>query len=161
MTERWDGFQWQKRTSGVTDPALLNQTKKMRRVQLSNVPLYLGLTEESVGKVVSDYLVRNYLNDAGNQHPVLGVELNRKERLAIIELSSVEEANRFSKIKDINILNVTCKVTRLGESMYGTTTNMATILQNANVEYCNGRPWRKLRQRLSRLSICCRLQMEN
>lgn len=136
MTERWDGFQWQKRTSGVTDPAMLNQTKKMRRVQLSNVPLYLGLSDESVMKVVNDYLLRNYLNDANNQHPVLSCEINRKERIAIVELSSVEEANRFSKIKDINILNVTCKVTRLGESMYGTTTNMATILQNANVAFC-------------------------
>lgn len=135
MTERWDGFQWQKRTSGVTDPAVLNQTKKMRRVQLSNVPLYLGLNEESVMKVVTDYLIRNYLNDAANQHPILACEISRKERIAIIELSSVEEANRFSKIKDITILNVTCKVTRLGESMYGTTTNMATILQNANVDF--------------------------
>ena len=42
LTERWDGFQWQKRTSGVTDPALLNQTKKMRRVQLSNVWAVFG-----------------------------------------------------------------------------------------------------------------------
>lgn len=161
MTERWDGFQWQKRTSGVTDPAMLNQTKKMRRVQLSNVPLYLGLTEESVCKVVSDYLVRNYLNDANNQHPVLCCELIRKERIAILELSSVEEANRFSKIKDINILNVTCKVTRLGESMYGTTTSMATILQNANVVSFYCRQWPKLKQRLSKHSICYQHQTES
>ena len=116
---------------------MLNQTKKMRRVQISNVPLYLGLTEDSVMKVVSDYLTRNYLSDANNQHPILSCEISRKERIAILELSSVEEANRFSKIKDINVLNVTCKVTRLGESMYGTTTNMATILQNANVNKFN------------------------
>lgn len=146
MTERWDGFQWQKRGSGTNDPATMNQTKKMRRVQLSNLPLYLGLTEESVAKVITEYLLNNYLNDANNQNPITSCEVNRKDRTCIVELSSVEEANRFSKIKDINILNVTCKVTRLGESMYGTTTNMATILQNANVGSFHLRPWPKLRQ---------------
>lgn len=111
----------------------MNQTKKMRRIQLSNLPLYLGLNEESIIKVVSDYLIRSYLADPGNQSPIVSCEINRKDRTCVVELSSVDEANRFSKVKDITILNVTCKVTRLGESMYGTTTSMATILQNANV----------------------------
>lgn len=154
MSERWDGFQWQKRGNSANDPAAMNQTKKMRRVQLSNLPLYLGLNEDSVSKVVSDYLLQNYLNDSNNQHPVVGCEINRKERTCVIELSSVEEANRFSKIKDITILNVTCKVTRLGESMYGTTTNMATILQNANVDLDDFRQWPKLKQQPSRLLTC-------
>lgn len=151
MSERWDGFQWQKRGSGANDPATMNQTKKMRRVQLSNLPLYLGLNEESVGKVVSDYLLNNYLNDANNPNPIVSCEINRKDRTCVVELSSVEEANRFSKIKDITILNVTCKVTRLGESMYGTTTNMATILQNANVVLFHIRPWPRLRRPPSKL----------
>lgn len=150
MNERWDGFQWQKRGAGANDPASMTQTKKMRRVQLSNLPLYLGLNEDSVAKVVSDYLINNYLNDANNPHPIVSCEINRKERTGIVELSTVEEANRFSKIKDITILNVTCKVTRLGESMYGTTTNMATILQNANVGFFYFRRWPRLRRQPSR-----------
>lgn len=100
----------------------------MRRIQLSNIPVYLGLTEESITKVVSDYLIRSYLADPGNQSPIVACELNKKDRTCVVELSSVDEANRFSKVKDITILNVTCKITRLGESMYGTTTSMATIL---------------------------------
>ncbi len=107
----------------------------MRRIQLSNLPLYLGLTEESIIKVVSDYLIRTYLADPNNQNPILSCEINRKDRTCVLELSSVDEANRFSKVKDITILNSNCKITRLGESMYGTTTSMATILQNANVIY--------------------------
>ena len=114
------------------DPAMMNQTKKQRRVQLSNLPLYLNIDEESIKKVVSDYLIRNYLADPNNSTPILTCEINKKDKTCVLELSSVEEANRFSKIKDIMILNVTCKVTKLGESMYGSTTNMATILQNAN-----------------------------
>ena len=155
MAERWDGFQWQKRGNSANDPATMTQTKKMRRVQLSNLPLYLGLIEDSIIKVVTDYLLRNYLNDANNQNPIVGCELNRKERTCVVELSSVEEANRFSKIKDITILNVTCKVTRLGESMYGTTTNMATILQNANVGYYDIRLWLKLKQQHFKQSTFC------
>lgn len=140
---------------------MMTQTKKMRRVQLSNIPLYLGLNEESIIKVVTDYLIRNYLNDTNNQNPILVCEINRKERTCALELSSVEEANRFSKIKDINILNVTCKVTRLGESMYGTTTNMATILQNANVALFNIRQWQRLKPLHFKQSICCQLLMAN
>lgn len=155
MSERWDGFQWQKRGIGANDPATMTQTKKMRRVQLSNLPLYLGLIEDSVIKVVTEYLLKNYLNDAGNQNPIVSCEINRKERTCVVELSTVEEANRFSKIKDITILNVTCKVTRLGESMYGTTTNMATILQNANVDLVHVRLWPRLKPPPSRLSIYC------
>ena len=132
--EVWDGFQWVKKgnTLGAMDPAVMNQTKKMRRVQLSNLPLYLNIDEESIKKVVSDYLIRNYLADPNNSSPILTCEINKKDKTCVLELSSVEEANRFSKIKDITILNVTCKVTKLGESMYGSTLNMAAILQNAN-----------------------------
>ena len=111
---------------------MMNQTKKMRRIQLSNLPLYLGLNEESIIKVATDYMVLNYLNDPENQNPILLCEINRKDRTCVLELSSVEEANRLSKIRDIAILGVNCKVTRLGESMYGTTVNMATILTNSH-----------------------------
>ena len=111
---------------------MMNQTKKQRRVQLSNLPLYLNIDEESIKKVVSDYLIRNYLADPNNRSPILACEINKKDKTCVLELSSVEEANRFSKIKDITILNVTCKVTKLGESMYGSTTNMATTLQHAH-----------------------------
>ena len=114
----------------------MTQTKKMRRVQISNLPLYLGIKEDDIIKVVSDFLIRNYLNDPNNTNPVIQCELNRKDKSCVLELSSVEEANRFSKLKDISILNITCKITRLGESMYGTTTNLALILQNANVSPC-------------------------
>lgn len=105
----------------------------MRRIQLSNLPLYLGINEEQITKVVTDFLMENYLNDPDNLNPVLSVEINRKDRTCVIELSSVEEANRMSKIKDIVILGINCKITKLGESMYGPTSNLATILTNSHV----------------------------
>jgi hypothetical protein len=133
----WDGFQWIKKGSATaaSDPTTLSQTKRMRRVQISNLPLYLGLQEDSISKVVNDFLVKNYLADPGNPSPVIACEINKKDRSAIVELSSVEEANRFTKLPDMQILNVLCKITRLGESMYGTTTSTASILQQANVGF--------------------------
>lgn len=134
--EFWDGFQWIKKPSSLApmDPAMLSQTKKMRRVQISNLPLYLGLDQGMVQEVLSNYLVTNYLADTDNSSPILCCELNPRDKSCVIELSSVEEANRLSKLSEINILNTVCKVTRLGESMYGTTVNMASLLQNAHVD---------------------------
>lgn len=155
--KRWDGFQWVQRGSQMTqDPTTMNQTRRLRRVQISNLPLYLGLTEDQLVKVVTDYLLANYLADTGNSAPVLACEINRKERSCVVELSSVEEANRFSKVPEISILNMNCKVTRLGESMYGTTTNTAAILQAAHVSFrdlnCSKLP--RLKPRPTRPSAC-------
>lgn len=54
----------------------MQQTQRMRKVQLSNLPLYLGLTDQDVHCLVEKYLVDNYLNDKGNMKPVLKVELD-------------------------------------------------------------------------------------
>ena len=46
----WDGFQWVAKGAGstVNDPTQQIQTKKMRRVVISNLPIYLGLKEKDV-----------------------------------------------------------------------------------------------------------------
>jgi hypothetical protein len=97
----WDGFQWVARTNSVPniDPNILNQTRKMRRVQISNLPLYMGLTEKDIMQIVSKFLVDNYLNDDGNTKPVLSSTLNHQGNFAVMEISSVEEANRLIKIE--------------------------------------------------------------
>lgn len=151
----WDGFQWVQKgnTVAALDPTHMAQTKKMRRVQISNLPLYLNLREEDVLRVVNDFLIRNYLNDEGNQTPVMQCELNHANKTAVVELSSVEEASRLAKIEHMSILEVKCKITRLGESMYGVTTNLATLLNNANVNHYLMRPKLMLKQLLIRLLI--------
>lgn len=116
------------------DTTQLAHTKKMRKVQISNLPVYMGLREKDIKSVVSDFLLANYLTDEGNTEPILECELNEQDKTAVVECSSVEEATRFSKINYMNMLGVKCKVTRVGESMYGATTNLATLLNDADVK---------------------------
>lgn len=105
----------------------------MRKVQITNLPVYMGLREKDIKSVVSDFLLANYLTDEGNKEPILECELDEQNKTAVVECSSVEEATRFAKVNYMNILGVKCKVTRVGESMYGATTNLATILNDADV----------------------------
>lgn len=65
---------------------------------------------------------RNYLNDVGNAKPILHCHLNEKDRTCTLELSSVEESNRMLKLEEIKLLDESCKVLRLGESLYGNPT---------------------------------------
>ena len=98
----WDGFQWVTKTSatGVTaDPSLLTQTKKMRRLLISNLPLQLGLGEKEIGEFVTKFIIENYLNDDGNFQPVKEVIVDTVKNSATIELSSVEEAGRLAKVE--------------------------------------------------------------
>ena len=78
----------------------------MRRVQISNLPLYMGLTEKDVMQIVSKFLIDNYLNDDGNMKPVLSTTLNHQGNFAVMEISSVEEANRLIKIESIILLKI-------------------------------------------------------
>jgi hypothetical protein len=43
-------------------------------------------------------MVNNFLNDAGNSKPLLSAVLSEKDQSAVLELSSVEEANRLLKV---------------------------------------------------------------
>lgn len=113
------------------DPNILNQTRKMRRIQISNIPLYMGLSEKDVQDIVTKFLIDNYLNDKDNKCPVVSCQLNTQGNYAVLEISSVEETNRLIKIDSIKIFNHICKITRLGETMYGQTTNLATLVNNA------------------------------
>jgi len=98
----------------------------MRRVVISNLPIYLGLKEKDVRQLITDFIKKNYLNDPGNVEPVLVCELNGNARTATIELSTVEEASRLSKVNFITILSVKCKVTKVAESMFGPTSSLGT-----------------------------------
>lgn len=105
----------------------------MRRVQIANLPIFLGLRQDDVKAVVSNFILTQYLTDEGNNEPVIECELNSRARTAVVELSSVEEATRFSKVNFISILGVRCRITRVGETMYGETTNAGRHMARANV----------------------------
>ena len=131
----WDGFQWVTRVSTMktVDPNMLSKTKKVRRVQLANVPLHLGLTKDEVKKLATDFIIAHFLNDTGNNIPIHTIELNTQKNTVILELSSVEESNRIQKIDSMTILGVPCKVIRCTETIYGPEASMVAKVQNAQV----------------------------
>lgn len=95
----------------------MSLTSRMRRIQICNIPT--GLTNRDLYAELSRFMNRNYLNDVGNAKPILYCHLNEKDRTCTLELSSVEEANRMLKLEDIKLLDESCKVLRLGDSLYG------------------------------------------
>ena len=116
--------------TGLDSNAIVH-AKKMRRVLISNLPIYLGLRQADIKAVVSSFLISKCLVDKGNNDPVIECELNQIARTAIVELTSIREADLFSKVHFISILSVRCKVERVGESMYGESVEPGRMMVNA------------------------------
>jgi polo-like kinase 1 len=66
---------------------------------LCNIPT--GISERELVTEISKLMVNNFLNDPGNSKPLIFALLNEKDQAAILELSSVEEANRLLKVNSI------------------------------------------------------------
>lgn len=56
---------------------------------------------------------KNYLADPKNEWPIKECKIFKESGNARIELSSVDEANRFKLISKIPILDRECKITRI------------------------------------------------
>ncbi|CAK75433.1 unnamed protein product (macronuclear) [Paramecium tetraurelia] len=131
----WNGFTWVPKTNlhdKVRDDKekVMSLTSGMRRIQICNIPT--GLTNRDLYAELSRFMNRNYLNDVGNAKPILYCHLNEKDRTCTIELSSVEEANRMLKLEDIKLLDESCKIFRLGDSLYGQSVNSSQLVQQAH-----------------------------
>ena len=112
----FDGYQWGKlyfiiisfylmiivvvKTNSVKniDPNLMILTKKMRRIQITNIPYFIGLEEQDIRMAITSYMKEFCLNDIQNNNPILEIEINKQINSAILEMSSVEETNRLVKI---------------------------------------------------------------
>lgn len=66
----------------------------MRRLQITNIPLEMGLTENDINEMVTRWMIKNYLNDNMNNCPIMNIEIFEADRSVAIELSSVEETCR-------------------------------------------------------------------
>lgn len=90
--EFWDSFSWVPRmnyTPTVSTSALVN-TKKMRRLMITNVPFEIGITDDDLRNLITRYMAQNYLKDEMNNCPVVNLEINETDRNVAVELSSVE-----------------------------------------------------------------------
>lgn len=105
----------------------------MRRVQLVNVPLYLGLTKEEIKDIVNRFVIEHYLEDKGNKNPVHTLDMFPNNNSVILEFSSIEEAQRVQKLESIKIIGVPCKVIRMTENPFGQESSTVAIVQDAQV----------------------------
>lgn len=130
--EFWDSFSWVPRmnfTPTVSNSALAN-TKKMRRLMITNVPFEIGISEDDLRKLITRFMAQNYLKDEMNSCPVVDLEINEGERSVAVELSSVEETCRICKLEKVELLKGNVSgIIRLGDSCYGN--NVVTQAQTA------------------------------
>lgn len=56
----------------VTNSALAN-TKKMRRLMITNLPLEIGITDDDLRNLITRYMAQNYLKDEMNSCPVVNL----------------------------------------------------------------------------------------
>ncbi|CAK79900.1 unnamed protein product (macronuclear) [Paramecium tetraurelia] len=131
----WDGFTWVPKTNlhdkvREDKEKVMSLTSRMRRIQICNIPT--GLTNRDLYAELSRFMNRNYLNDVGNAKPILYCHLNEKDRTCTLELSSVEESNRMLKLEEIKLLDESCKIFRLGDSLYGQSVNQSQLVQQAH-----------------------------
>lgn len=101
--EFWDSFSWVPRinyTPNVSSSALVN-TKKMRRMMITNVPYEMGISKDDLRELITRFMTVNYLKDSMNNCPVRDLEINEEDHSASVELSSVEETCRMCKLEKI------------------------------------------------------------
>ena len=115
------------------DPNFLSQTKKDRRIEIKNLPLYLNITKDDLKELLVEYILKHALNDQGNKNPVLVLDINSQDKSVILELSSIEETHRMAKLDFIEILGVKCKLIRCAETLYGQENTMVKKVQTAQV----------------------------
>lgn len=56
----------------VTNSALAN-TKKMRRLMITNIPYEIGITEDDLRNLITRFMAQNYLKDEMNSCPVVNL----------------------------------------------------------------------------------------
>lgn len=93
----------------------MNHTRKLRKIQIGNLPIYLGLSEQDIGDLVSRFMIDNFLADVGNTKPVLFCQHSPNSNMAFVELSSCEETNRILKLDFITLMDEKCRVQRAPE----------------------------------------------
>lgn len=122
----WDGFQWVAKTGHSTalqnDPALMNSTRKMRRLYFGNLPLHLGLTETTFQEIVwMEMKNRGFCNNP-NKNPLLCVWFAKdKGNYGFVEFDTVEETEKALTMDGMMCLGVPLKVSRPND--YSTATS--------------------------------------
>jgi len=77
----------------------LLDTLGKRLLEIGNLPIYLGVTEQEIMDFINQFMWDNYLCCKGNKNCCVNITF--KENKAVVELSSVEECQRLLKVESI------------------------------------------------------------
>ncbi|EZG56477.1 putative splicing factor [Gregarina niphandrodes] len=127
----WDGFQWVAKTGAssalLSDPRMVNSTRKLRRLYFGNLPLHLGLTEANFQQQIFEEMRRRGLCSDPNENPVLCVWFAKdKGNYGFVEFASVEETERALTMDGMETMGVTIKISRPND--YCSATNQSGAL---------------------------------
>ncbi|EDO05995.1 RNA recognition motif domain containing protein [Babesia bovis T2Bo] len=127
----WDGFQWVAKTGQAAmmmnaDSALMNSTRKLRRLYFGNLPVASGLTENAFQNIIwNEMRTRNFCNDP-NVSPVLYVWFAKdKGNYGFVEFATVEETERALTMDGMNCMGAQLRVSRPND--YSTTATRQVI----------------------------------
>jgi len=115
----WDGFQWVPRAdSAPVNPNDPNVSRKMRRLYLGNLPLHLGVTEDSFCKQLYERMKEKGMCNDPNQNPVLHIWFARDKgaNYGFCEIASIEEADRCLQLDGIEVMGVAVSIKRPTDS---------------------------------------------
>ncbi|CAA9989349.1 RNA-binding protein, putative [Plasmodium knowlesi strain H] len=123
----WDGFQWVAKTNHSStshlDPAVMNSTRKLRRLYFGNLPLHLGLSENEFQETIWDEMKKRKFCNDDNINPVLYVWFAKdKGNYGFVEFSTVEETERALTMDGMLCRGVALKVSRPND--YSSTNTM-------------------------------------
>eukprot|EP00915_Cephaloidophora_sp_WS-2016_P000077 GHVH01000148.1.p1 GENE.GHVH01000148.1~~GHVH01000148.1.p1 ORF type:complete len:401 (+),score=57.72 GHVH01000148.1:62-1264(+) len=112
----WDGFQWVAKApegSQGGDPALMNQTRKLRRLYFGNLPLNYGLTETAFQELVWQEMIKRGMAKEKAACPVICVWFAKdKGTYGFVEFASVEETDLALALDGMEVMGVNIKVSR-------------------------------------------------
>ncbi|CXI99130.1 RNA-binding protein, putative [Plasmodium berghei] len=131
----WDGFQWVAKTnnnnSNQLDPAIMNSTRKLRRLYFGNLPLHLGLTENAFQEIVWDEMKKRKFCNNENINPVLYVWFAKdKGNYGFVEFSTVEETEKALTMDGMLCKGVAIKISRPNDYSTSSVKNNQNILMN-------------------------------
>lgn len=112
----WDGFQWiakQSSNPDGADAAIMNSTRKLRRLYVGNLPLQLGLTETAFQEIVWREMVKRGYTKETDPNPVICVWFAKdKGTYGFVEFGEVSDTDNALQLDGMLVLGVNIKVSR-------------------------------------------------
>lgn len=110
----WDGFQWVPRSEENKNPNDPNQSRKMRRLYLGNLPIHMGITEDVFTKTIFDTMKEKGMCNDPNNNPVMHVWFSRDKgaNYGFCEVATIEETDRALQLDGMMVMGMPVSIKR-------------------------------------------------